>query len=268
MLKNKLILLFIVLISFSCQPDNSLDLEDLSAPPKYFVECFCKPGEFYQLTATKVTPMADDFIWDLSIPFKAYITDNSTHKLNQGVFFNNQTHFVYNFASSIKVPEDFSDTLYLKVVSPEGDTITGKTHTISEVKIKDYKVNNDNIELTFDTDESSLYRYYVSIIENWKDKKIKNTVKLFSDFSKSNKKTETLSISNEITEFSSINEIDSIRIKLLHLTKENYEYMLSLKEAIKANEDNLTQPTPIKGNLNNSLGIFTYYTEDIVTYIP
>jgi len=265
---NKILLLVLSIITISCQPDNSLDLGDLSAPPKYFVECFCKPGDFYQLTATKVTPMADDFIWDLSIPFRTYITDLNTHKLNQGVFYNPYSNFVYNYASPQKVPIDFTDTLYLKIISPEGDTIIGKTQVISQIKINNYSLKDNTIELSFNIDTSPEKRYYTLRIENWKEGKIISTVKLFTDFNTSTKTSETLAIVNNIEEYKSVNELDSIRIKLFHITKENYDYMTSLNEAIKSNEDSMTQPAPIKGNLDGSLGIFTYYTEDIVTYIP
>lgn len=265
---NKYLIIAISLITISCQPDNILDIEELAAPPKYFIECFCKPGDFYQLTASKVTPMSDDFIWDLSIPFRAYITDTNTFKLNQGVFYDKRTNFVYNYASPQKVPSAFTDSLYLKILSPDGDTITGKTHVVSQTKINNYKILNNNIELSFNIDPSLDKRHYSIIFENWKEGEIVSKVRFFSDYKTSTKEIETVSLENDIYKYDSINELDSVRIKLFHITDENYKYMISLKEAINSNEDNMTQPSPIKGNLKGSLGIFTYFTEDIVTYIP
>ncbi len=261
---EKILILILPIITLSCQPENTLDINEISDPPEYFVECFCKPGDLYQLTATRVTRMSDDFIWDLSIPFKTYITDSTSHKLSQGLFYDAYSHFVYNYSSPLKVPVDFNDSLYLKIISPSGDTISGKTHVVSQIKISNYNLKNNNIELSFNIDPSADKRHYVINIENWQQGEIINSEKLFSNFSTSYKESETVNITNS----TNIHELDSIRIKVFHVTGENYDYQISLNDAIKSNENNITQPSPLKGNLNGSLGIFTYYTEDIATYIP
>ncbi len=261
---KKIIILILPIITLSCQPENSLDINELSDPPEYFVECFCKPGDLYQLTATRVTRMSDDFIWDLSIPFKTYITDSTSHELYQGVFYDDYSHFIYNYASPLKVPVDFTDSLYLRIISPTGDTIRGKTHVVSQTKISNYNLKNNDIEISFNIDPSVDKRHYIINVENWKEGGIINSEKLFSNFGTSDKESETVNI----TSSTDVQELDSIRIKVFHVTGENYNYQISLNDAIKSNENNITQPAPLKGNLNGSLGIFTYYTEDIATYIP
>ena len=50
-----LILLYFTL--FSCMPEEELPMKDMGEISGYFIECYCKPGEFYTLNAAKVSPI-------------------------------------------------------------------------------------------------------------------------------------------------------------------------------------------------------------------
>ena len=46
-------LLFLTLLS--CMPEEELPMKDMGEISGYFIECYCKPGEFYTLNAAKVS---------------------------------------------------------------------------------------------------------------------------------------------------------------------------------------------------------------------
>ena len=57
-------LLFLTLLS--CMPEEELPMKDMGEISGYFIECYCKPGEFYTLNAAKVSPIHE--IIDLNSP--------------------------------------------------------------------------------------------------------------------------------------------------------------------------------------------------------
>ena len=49
-MKNGILtLLFLSLLS--CMPEEELPMKDMGEISGYFIECYCKPGEFYTLNA-------------------------------------------------------------------------------------------------------------------------------------------------------------------------------------------------------------------------
>ena len=55
-MKNGILtLLFLSLLS--CMPEEELPMKDMGEISGYFIECYCKPGEFYTLNAAKVSPI-------------------------------------------------------------------------------------------------------------------------------------------------------------------------------------------------------------------
>ena len=48
----------------------------------------------------------------------------------------------------------------------------------------------------------------------------------------------------------------------MRITKDCYNYQISLNEANSANQGSITTPVPLEGNIEGALGIFTCYTED------
>lgn len=61
---------------------------------------------------------------------------------------------------------------------------------------------------------------------------------------------------------SQIAEADIAFISLMRITKDCYNYQISLNEANSANQGSITTPVPLEGNIEGALGIFTCYTED------
>lgn len=253
---------------FGCKPENDFDLGELAPPPKYFYECFCKPGGLYQMTAAYISPINEDFIWDLSYPFNITIsTENDTYHLMQGIFRDAHGNYIYNYGSPKRLSEDYSGNLYIKIVTQEGDTVTGHTSTVSQVEIDYFEVNEGDVNIFFYGDNDENGNFYLGRVENWKGGLIKDSEEVMADLRPSSERVK-MNIPNRSDKFESISELDSITVKLFHISEDNYHYLLSIEDAYKTNENNTSQPSGIKGNLKGGLGIFTYYTEDKRVYIP
>ncbi|MCD8080030.1 MAG: DUF4249 domain-containing protein [Bacteroides sp.] len=83
----------------------------------------------------------------------------------------------------------------------------------------------------------------------------------FHDLSQAALTAEKNTFSVEIPE--PVEDWKEIRMHLKRVTRENYIYQLAVKELANVNDDNLTSPILLPGNITNSLGIFTGYTEDV-----
>ena len=78
-MKNGILtLLFLSLLS--CMPEEELPMKDMGEISGYFIECYCKPGEFYTLNAAKVSPIHE--IIDLSDPIDLDVSIRLTPSSN------------------------------------------------------------------------------------------------------------------------------------------------------------------------------------------
>lgn len=151
-----------------------------------------------------------------------------------------------------------NDTLYLKIITPEKNQITAQTAVPEAIKIDSYQIKNNVVSIHFSTSEDPTQNYYIY------------TLQLSANDSIFRKEVSYLNLSHyksasTITRrivCSQIAEADIAFISLMRITKDCYNYQISLNEANSANQGSITTPVPLEGNIEGALGIFTCYTED------
>jgi hypothetical protein len=244
----------------SCLEEEELPLDVLGSEPGYFVECYLNPGELYKLSATKVQAIHEDYLLDYSIEFEVKV---DTIKLLHSLYRENENRFIYNYGSALRFQPKAGETVKLRLISPELDTITGETEIPDEIEILDAFIRNDSIVYSYETCINQKHNYYMASFHYWYEDDDALQV-LFSDFSH----IYTKQIVTGAYQLPEDKTFLKGSLTLFRITEENYKYQLSLDNAQRANTDNLIQPTPLQGNLKNSMGIFTCFTQDTVLIHP
>ncbi len=244
-----------ILLLSSCIKEPVLPLGELNEKPSYFVECYLIPNEIYKLSATKLQPINEDYILDYSLDFEVKVGELD---LIQGLYRDEKGFYIYNYGHWKKFMPGKSPSVQLMIIPPVGDTISASTTIPEQVIIDAVLDKNQELSVMFKLDRNPQHNYYICKVANYLNDSVQNETKYF-DLSQKAPNTETrikMPIANK--------DFDSISTVLMRLTDENFKYQLSLKDAQNANNDNLVQPSPLKGNLSNSTGIFTCFTADTV----
>ncbi|MBI9061030.1 MAG: DUF4249 family protein [Marinilabiliaceae bacterium] len=252
---NKMYLVFIglFLLISACVSDQELDFSTLKGDPGYFVECYLKPGDIYKLSATKIQPIHEDYILDYSLEFLVTV---DTINLVQGLYKEANSGYIFNYGHPFRFAPLLQKTVSLRVISPENDTITSTTTIPEDVTIEDAQLKDKNLSFSFNTSPDGRHNYYITSIAMYLQDTI-DTESVFLDYGHIH------SVQTEEFEFElKADDYNQVEINLKRVTRENFDYQISLWNANKANNDNLTFPSPLEGNLSNAMGIFTCYTED------
>ena len=265
-----LLALFVLGVStHSCDFQQGLSREIIPAEQKYFVECYLKPGALYNLTATDVQPIFEDYILDYSLDFEVVIIDTDSVILARSLFIDPETGFIYNYGSPRQLALD-SEKVSLFVVAPNGDTLTADTEIPSQVVLESADYHDNIIAATFLPSENSKENFYIAIVNYIKESLDENNEPiLVNDF---DIQYIELGQANPSKEFGIYFENELFKISpdlqftLMRVTEENFNYQLSLENAKNSSADNITYPSPLEGNLENGVGIFTAYTEAVVEF--
>ena len=114
---------------------------------------------------------------------------------------------------------------------------------------------NYSCKVSFSNDINPDKRYYSLIVEGYKDAEYTNK-RAYLDAS---------AISDTLIPFvekGNFYKWESLKVKLFHITYENYLFQTSIKQALSANIDPFSVPAKIESNIEGGIGIFTYYTVD------
>ena len=251
--KMYLVSIGLFLLISACVSDQELDFSTLKGDPGYFVECYLKPGDVYKLSATRIQPIHEDYILDYSLEFLVTI---DTINLVQGLYKETTSGYIFNYGHAFRFTPLQQKTVSLLVISPEKDTITSTTTIPDDVTIEDAQLKDKNLSFSFNTCPDGRHNYYITSIATHLQDTIK-THSMFLDYGHIH------SVQREEFEFElKADDYKQVEINLKRVTRENFDYQISLWNANKANNDNLTFPSPLEGNLSNAMGIFTCYTED------
>ncbi|MCD7936692.1 MAG: DUF4249 domain-containing protein [Tannerellaceae bacterium] len=258
-MKNIVALLGLIVL-LGCELGGPMDIQDMGDSGGYFLECYCVPGDRYNLTATYLAPIAEPQVLDYSLEFDIYIQGDEKINMAHSFFVHPEKNFVYNYASPriVEIPE--RGFLELYAISPTGETIYGRTEVPDQIVIEEVWMETDQLYYSFVLSEQSTFDYYVTSVFFISEGKVQKRRQEFNDFSQySGNKRITLSVDV----YTEAENLDEIRVELKRMTKDNYTYQLAIKELTNANDDSLTSPVMLPGNLTNALGIFTCYTEFI-----
>ena len=256
-MKKKSVLLGILLSVYACIPEEDLPIKNMGTVSGYFIECYCKPEETFSLSAIPVLPISGNLAPDFSTEFDISIRANEMIKMEHVIFTLPGSDFIYKYGSEKKLAPG-NDTLYLKIITPEKNQITAQTAVPEAIKIDSYQIKNNVASIHFSTSEDPTQNYYIY------------TLQLSANDSIFRKEVSYLNLSHyksasAITRrivCSQIAEADIAFISLMRITKDCYNYQISLNEANSANQGSITTPVPLEGNIEGALGIFTCYTED------
>ena len=257
-MKNIIFSVIVLFAIVSCIENRELPYGSLIAEPGYFIECYLISGENYKLSATKLQPLYLDYDLDYSLKFDVWI---DKLKLTQGIFRDDNSKYIFNYGHFLRFKEKKKKKVKLLVITPENDTIKGSTTMPKEIDILNAAYAKNHISFDFVLSNEEWHNYYMINVNKEYPDTIHRTIR-FLDYSHLSTQ-DTVNFEHQITKDEQPIKIDAI---LRRVTKENYDYQISLENAKDSNRDNLILPSPLAGNLENSTGIFTCYTTDSVIW--
>ncbi|MBU2915947.1 DUF4249 family protein [Reichenbachiella agariperforans] len=252
----------LVFMCWACDFNRELETPYIEPHDQYFVECYMRPDELYNLTATEVSPIFEEYILDYSLDFDVYIIDQDTVELRQSLFVEPETGYIYNYGSGRRLPENIAGVSML-VISPTRDTIRAYSRVPEQILLDTAFLIHNQVNISFYTSEDSEDNYYIYYLNydvlNHSGAQIKKSEVAYLDFHDySERVLKQSSLSGD-----SLDYADEVQVTLMRVTRENFLYQRSLQDAKNASKDNVTYPAPLEGNIENGVGIFTCYTEDI-----
>lgn len=254
----------IITCCLSCMPEENLPIRNVGNAPEYFVECYCKPGEFFALAATSVLPVSENLQIDFSKEMAVTIRTDKDIKLVHTLYTLPGSDFIYNYGSDERMLTVGLDSLHLSITTEDGKTISGSTPVPSPVSIYDYDLENNEATIRFYTSEKVTENYYIYSAEVVCEDTIISREVCYLDLSEYH----SGGLTGKSVHLTDIEKAQKILLTLKRITRANYEYQISLNAANTANQSSITTPVPLKGNLKGALGIFTCYTEDQVAFNP
>lgn len=245
----------------SCKLGEELDMQDMGEAPGYFVECYCEPGEMFNLTATRLAPIVQDQLLDYSLEFETHITADERFKLYHSLFIKPETQFVYNYASNRRLSRENTNILYLEMLAPDGTAISGQTAIPDDIRFDSVSISGNQVYTRFTTPADISQNYFILQIRPFEGNKMAHRIIHYMQKLDANRQI----INQEMFEMS--DKTDSVVITLKRFTEEGFQYQLSIKYAEDANRDNLVSPAPLTGNLKGAIGVFTCFTEERIRFI-
>lgn len=243
-------------IMYGCMLDDKADIDIPIANQELMLEAYLTPGRNFELMLMESNTLSEDLSlllnWraDINISFG----DNTVHLLNI-LNFEKESKRVFNYGSPILVSSDDGDYYQLSVLTESGKQISARTEIVDSISINDFKIDDYSCTVKFLNDSDPNKRYYSLIIEGYIDGKY-TSKRAYLDAS---------GIDDTLISFvekGNFYKWESLKIKLFHMTRENYLFQTSVNQALGANEDPFSVPSNIQSNIQGGIGIFTYYTVD------
>lgn len=256
-----LLLCAITLLLFQCNFEKEVEIKLPQYANTPYVECYLEPGKPYRLLAYRSIGYFDGLI-------PPPITDAVVSVTHRGVTVvmpydsvpKNGDIRYYNYRSndSITVPTHYDEAFDLSIVI-DGITYHSATTIRPFVAIDSlYNVCNEKqrcqISIRFKDQVNTVDFYRFITFSDSLGGDIKQDIllndELFDD--------ENAGIGGGY----SFNEGQPAVIRFYHITKEHYDFLISVKNSQNANGNPFAQPASIKSNIPGILGIFTGLTYD------
>ncbi len=248
----------IILACLSCMPEENLPVRDVGNTPEYFIECYCKPGKIFALSATNVLPVAQDLEVDFSKEMKVTIFAGRKIELQHMIYTLPGSDFIYNYGSNERFLPSALDSLTLDIQTPEQKHITASTPIPPAINIHSYRFEREEAYIQFYTSSNPYDNYFIYTAEAIRNDSVMSKSISYLDYS-GYRQTSLIERSLTLTDYQ---KAEKIVLNLKRITQANYDYQISLNAANSANQSSITTPVPLKGNLKGAIGIFTCYTED------
>ena len=244
----------------ACELGRELDIQSSDESAGYFLECYFRPGDLYNLTATKLAPISEPQLLDYSLEFQVHVIGDEKIKLYHSLFSHPDKDLIYNYGSQKVAERPRNGIIKLEAVTPTGEVITGETIVPEQITIHSASVEANRLCYDFELVGDKGQDYYIAtVMAKGGNENILIRYLNYYDYKVSN--IDGMARIQVDLQNSVMSEVNKIIINLKRVSKENYEYQLALREIMNSNSDNLTMPVMLQGNLTSALGIFTCYTE-------
>lgn len=256
------ILIYLFLSLLSCMPEEELPMKNMGTIPGYFIECYCKPGEVFALSATKILPVTGNITPDHSVEMNISIQADTALDLIHTRYTLPGSSFIYNYGHATRLQRSNIDTLYLNIDTPQQEHITAKTVIPDDIEIYSHDVTPEYATIKFQTSKDPTQNYYIYSLQLGKRDSIFKKEVIYLNLSH----YQNGAFVDKTIECPQINDAETITLNLMRITEDCYNYQISLYEANSANQGSITTPVPLLGNIQGALGIFTCYTEKQITF--
>jgi hypothetical protein len=247
----------------SCNLSNDFDIEVPQQVPAIVIEGYVNPECPVEITITRNNLLNDELILQSIWNARVWITDkrDTLHLLN--IFYVNKDRNILVNYSSDSLPRIFQgDSLYLNVITTKGDTLTGKTRVVEPISIEDVRLANNILYFTKKIRNNEFTGFLRMDQTAYRADTVFFSASEFIEVPVSAHDNIQKSLSSGIT------GADSIKVKVFHITREYYDYLISVFNAASAYSDPFLTPEEIRSNIRNGIGIFTYYTCDSAMVYP
>ncbi len=221
------------------------------------LECYIARNDYLKLKLFKANNFNNDVVLHPIWNATASVSFNDTIVRLNNILYNDKNDYVYNYSNTIKIPERFSGNIDIEIITKDGEILTASTKSIEPVKIKSYNLHTNIVELTFNVNDDSKY-YRISVEKFWDSSKYHCYTKLVDFNNNNNNKDKTKSTFID----GDFNNCDYIFLNLAHVTKDIFEFQLSMDAAFRSNIDPFTMRATLDSNINGGFGIFSFYCID------
>ncbi len=274
-------IIFLACMSWSCGLERAIELDLPPYTPQPAIEGYLTPGQPFAVLITRTAgffeplelndqQFVENLLYDSARVLIRY--GNQEVELRNQLFFNPFTAQLYNYASSMLVPENYVDSFYLEVEFPDGTMATGATKILPLVPIDSSVIeypevlDGDTLARIFsyitDPDPIAVNRFRRILTYNPVDSGA------LQDFVFTDELSDQAVIPVGTTYYFSPG--DTVYAYNAHVDEPYDKYLLSTQLAEQSNGNPFAQPSSLLSNLrgsSNPVGIFTTYAYVVDTII-
>ena len=254
---NKYLIFICFCFQFSgCVLNNDANIEFPGIEQKLMMECYLTPGRNFEMRLMEANSFQDDLVLQLAWNADIFIkSDDKEIGLLNILNVNDATNYVFNYGVPDIVPDDYKGMYTIEVATESGEQITASASALKFIPIGNVQEVENEIRVKFKVPLDTKEKFFSIIAEGIAGDEIKIIIEDF-DGSFWAEEEITLSLRGDFENW------ESLKVKLMHISSDYYQFRESVDNAHSANIDPFTVPTQIKSNVNGGIGIFTFYTID------
>lgn len=266
--------LSLIFLFASCDLEQEIELELPDYNSQKVVECYLEPGQPFTLLMTRSSSYFDEFgaldenFLENTLEQGAEVSikyGTETIVLTNDLTFDFFTGKLYNYASDIIVPEDFSSDFSLEIKTENGEIITSQTRIMPRTPIDSLviefepttEVDTAARVLTYTTDDVDNPNYYRRLLAIGANEVVDQ------DFVVNDELLE--SAQSVFGTGYSFNPGDTVTATFMQISEAYFRFKNSVDGSIDSNGNPFGQPGVIVSNVegeSNPIGIFTGFVRD------
>ena len=251
----------LLLLASACSLKEEASLVLPQGKDSYFVEAYLAPGAPVGVSLTRTNNFQDDLslrlVWYASASLS---TTDTVISLSNMFFRNSSSGKLLNYVNPYIIPSGAAeDSIRIQIISESGgDTLYAATERVEPIKIKQWTLQNQVLQVSCNNGTSPANRYYSLFVESIKENK---TMRKLIYYDYSHVEVPDLSISIQVSADEQLRRVIFYRI-----TSANYQFQVALQQASRSNVDPFEPPVRLPTNIRGGEGIFTYCTADTLKF--